>query len=169
NSDTSASPSARRARMARRVGSASAAKATLRRSEGVFIAIRLYSYVAIYKSSRCARPASPACMIAGESARATPVERASSELRYEEYLADSHRPAFDGMRGIGFLMVITAHIPSVPLFGYLQGWTAVWLFFAISGYLVTMLMMREEKGHGRVAFGPFLVKRFFRIVPAYWM
>ena len=92
--------------------------------------------------------------------------RASSELRYEEYLADSHRPAFDGMRGIGFLMVITAHIPSVRLFGYLQGWTAVWLFFAISGYLVTMLMMREEKSQARVAFGPFLVKRFFRIVPS---
>jgi peptidoglycan/LPS O-acetylase OafA/YrhL len=98
-----------------------------------------------------------------------PLARASSELHYEEYLADSHRPAFDGMRGIGFLMVITAHIPSVPLFGYLQGWTAVWLFFAISGYLVTMLMMREEKSQGRVAFGPFLVKRFFRIVPSYWV
>ena len=28
----------------------------------------------------------------------------SNELRYEEYLAISHRPAFDGMRGIGFLM-----------------------------------------------------------------
>src|SRR6476646_4335572 len=93
----------------------------------------------------------------------------SNELRYEDYLASSHRPGFDGMRGIGFLLVITAHIPSVPLFGYLQGWTAVWLFFAISGYLVTVLMMREEKGCGGVAFGPFLVKRFFRIVPGYWM
>jgi peptidoglycan/LPS O-acetylase OafA/YrhL len=93
----------------------------------------------------------------------------SNELRYEDYLANSHRPAFDGMRGIGFLLVITAHIPSVPLFGYLQGWTAVWVFFAISGYLVTMLMLREEKSHGRVAFGPFLVKRFFRIVPSYWV
>ena len=93
----------------------------------------------------------------------------SKELRYEEYLADSQRPAFDGMRAIGFLLVITAHIPIVPLFGYLQGWAAVWLFFAISGYLVTMLMMREEKSRGRVAFGAFLVKRFFRIVPAYWM
>jgi peptidoglycan/LPS O-acetylase OafA/YrhL len=73
------------------------------------------------------------------------------------------------MRGIGFLLVITAHIPSVPLFGYLQGWAAVWLFLIISGYLVTMLMMREEKSQGRVAFGPFLIKRFFRIVPAYWV
>src|SRR3954469_3816456 len=93
---------------------------------------------------------------------------ARNELPYETYLADTHRPAFDGMRGIGFLLVITAHIPSVPLFGYLQGWAAVWLFLVISGYLVTMLLMREEKSQGRIAFWPFLIKRFFRIVPAYW-
>jgi peptidoglycan/LPS O-acetylase OafA/YrhL len=96
------------------------------------------------------------------------LELARNELRYETYLADTYRPAFDGMRGVGFLLVITAHIPSVPLFGYLQGWAAVWLFLVISGYLVTMLLMREEKSQERVAFGPFLIKRFFRIVPAYW-
>jgi peptidoglycan/LPS O-acetylase OafA/YrhL len=39
----------------------------------------------------------------------------------------------------------------------------------MSGYLVTMLLMREEKRVGRVALGSFLVKRFFRIVPGYWM
>jgi peptidoglycan/LPS O-acetylase OafA/YrhL len=90
------------------------------------------------------------------------------ELRYEDYLATSHRSAFDGLRGLGFLLVITAHIPSVWLFGFLQGWTAVWIFLTMSGYLVTMLMMREEKRIGRIAFGPFLVRRFFRIVPSYW-
>jgi peptidoglycan/LPS O-acetylase OafA/YrhL len=94
---------------------------------------------------------------------------AANELRYDEYLASSYRPAFDGLRGIGFLLVITAHIPSVPFFGYLQGWTAVWVFFVISGYLVTMLLMREEESQARVALGPFLIKRFFRIVPSYWM
>src|SRR3954469_7080818 len=99
----------------------------------------------------------------------TLLSRTFNELRYDEYLASNHRPAFDGLRGVGFLLVITAHIPSVPLFSYLQGWTAVWLFFVISGYLVTMLLMREEKSQGRVAFGPFLIKRFFRIVPSYWM
>lgn len=96
-------------------------------------------------------------------------ELASSELRYEDYLANSHRPAFDGLRGIGFLLVVTAHIPVVPLFGFLQGWSAVWVFFAMSGYLIAMLLMREETRTGRIAFGAFLVKRFFRIVPSYWM
>jgi peptidoglycan/LPS O-acetylase OafA/YrhL len=93
----------------------------------------------------------------------------SDDLSYEKYLADAYRPAFDGMRAIGFLLVITAHIPSVPIFGYLQGWTGVWLFLVISGYLVTMLMLREETSQGHVAFGTFIIKRFFRIVPSYWL
>jgi len=93
---------------------------------------------------------------------------ASAELRYQDYLATDNRGAFDGLRGLGFVLVITAHVPSVALFGYLQGWAAVWIFLVMSGYLVTMLMMREEKRVGRVAFGAFLVRRFFRIVPAYW-
>jgi peptidoglycan/LPS O-acetylase OafA/YrhL len=93
---------------------------------------------------------------------------ASGELRYEDYLADSHRPGFDGLRGIGFLMVITAHVPVVPLFGYLQGWSAVWIFLTMSGYLAVMLMAREEKRHGRIALWPYVVKRICRIGPAYW-
>ncbi len=100
--------------------------------------------------------------------RPTPLTRTSNELRYEDYLADSQRPAFDGIRALGFLLVMTAHIPAVPFFVFLQGWTAVWMFFAMSGYLIAMLLMREEKRMGQIAFGPFLVKRLFRIVPAYW-
>jgi peptidoglycan/LPS O-acetylase OafA/YrhL len=93
----------------------------------------------------------------------------SRELSFADYLADPHRPAFDGLRAIGFLMVVTAHIPSGPFFSSYPGWTGVWVFLVISGYLLTMLMLREEKKHGRVAFGPFLIKRFFRIVPSYWL
>jgi peptidoglycan/LPS O-acetylase OafA/YrhL len=91
------------------------------------------------------------------------------ELSSANYLADSHRPGFDGLRGIGFLMVVTAHIPSGPGFADFPGWAGVWIFLVISGYLLTMLMLREEKQHHRIAFGPFLVRRFFRIVPSYWL
>ena len=105
--------------------------------------------------------------VAAEPTVTMPANRASRELRYDDYLASDHRPAFDGLRGLGFLLVVTAHVPTVPLFADLQGWSAVWIFLVMSGYLVTMLMIREEKREGRVAFGPFLVRRFFRIVPAY--
>jgi len=90
-----------------------------------------------------------------------------NELSFSDYQAASFRPGFDGLRGIGFLLVVTAHIPAVPLFSYLQGWTAVWVFFAISGYLVTMLLIREERKSGTIEYGPFLIRRFFRIVPGY--
>jgi peptidoglycan/LPS O-acetylase OafA/YrhL len=89
------------------------------------------------------------------------------ELGFAAYQASTYRPGFDGLRAIGFLLVVTAHIPAVALFSALQGWSAVWVFFAISGYLVTMLLIREERKTGSIAFGPFLIRRFFRIVPAY--
>jgi peptidoglycan/LPS O-acetylase OafA/YrhL len=94
--------------------------------------------------------------------------RPASEITYADYRARTQRPAFDGLRAIGFLFVITAHVPVVPFFGLLQGWAAVWIFLVMSGYLIAMLLMREEERGGRVAFGPFLVKRVARIVPAYY-
>jgi peptidoglycan/LPS O-acetylase OafA/YrhL len=96
-----------------------------------------------------------------------PGELYRTELSFADYQASTYRPGFDGLRAIGFLLVVTAHIPAVPLFSYLQGWTAVWVFFAISGYLLTMLLIREERKTGGIAFGPFLIRRFFRIVPGY--
>jgi peptidoglycan/LPS O-acetylase OafA/YrhL len=95
------------------------------------------------------------------------VNLARRELAFADYQADSYRPGFDGLRAIGFLLVVTAHIPAVTLFSYLQGWTAVWVFFAISGYLVTALLIREERETGGVAFGSFLIRRVARIVPPY--
>ena len=90
-----------------------------------------------------------------------------NEISFADYKATTFRAGFDGLRGIGFLLVLTAHVPAVWLFSYLQGWTAVWVFFAISGYLVTMLLIREERKAGAIAYGPFLTRRFFRIVPSY--
>lgn len=90
-----------------------------------------------------------------------------NELSFADYQGATFRPGFDGLRGLGFLLVVTAHIPAVPWFSYLQGWTAVWVFFAISGYLVTMLLIREERKTGAIAYGAFLTRRFFRIVPGY--
>src|ERR1700745_20628 len=50
SSETSSSPEARRARIALRVGSASAAKTELKRLTSLSIAIQLYCHMAIYKS-----------------------------------------------------------------------------------------------------------------------
>lgn len=104
-----------------------------------------------------------------EAMTSSTTELPHAELSYDDYMANAQRPAFDGMRAVGFLLVITAHVPSVPFFGALQGWSAVWIFLVMSGYLIAMLLMREEQRTGQVAFGPFMIKRFWRIAPAYWM
>jgi peptidoglycan/LPS O-acetylase OafA/YrhL len=101
--------------------------------------------------------------------RIQPLPETSSELSFEAYRSNPYRPGFDGLRAVGFLMVVTAHIPAVTLFSYLQGWTAVWIFFVVSGYLVTMLLIREERRNGAIAYRSFLIRRFFRIVPSYYV
>jgi peptidoglycan/LPS O-acetylase OafA/YrhL len=91
---------------------------------------------------------------------------------------------FDGLRGIAILMVIVYHgiiaslfpIPALgplrPLF--LAGWTGVDLFFALSGFLITSLLLREEHRAllaGRPAhfsIGRFYLRRVFRIMPAFY-
>jgi len=63
-----------------------------------------------------------------------------------DYPANSYRPAFDLTARPRVPARHHSPFPSVPLFGFLQGWTAVWIFLDDGAdILVTMLMMREEK------------------------
>ncbi len=39
-----------------------------------------------------------------------------TELSFTDYQAGTYRPGFDGLRALGFLLVVTAHIPAVTLF-----------------------------------------------------
>lgn len=60
-------------------------------------------------------------------------------------------------------MVIAQHCGLLPF-----GWIGVWLFYAISGYVITMSLAKEqdEESFG-AAFGSFMRRRVARIVPAY--
>ena len=49
------------------------------------------------------------------------------------------------------------------------GWIGVDLFFGLSGFLVSGLLFTEYRRHGRVEAGRFLVRRGFKIYPAFWM
>lgn len=79
----------------------------------------------------------------------------------------------DALRGVAIALVIFHHVgfhfPTAPR-GWLGdflvaiGWAGVDLFFAISGYLITTILLRStDKG----ALRDFYIKRFFRIVPLY--
>ncbi len=72
----------------------------------------------------------------------------------------------DGLRGLAILMVFLYHAVKVPLF-----WSGVDLFFVLSGYLITgiLLRMKEtvEADESAGFFGPFYARRARRILPPY--
>jgi peptidoglycan/LPS O-acetylase OafA/YrhL len=48
------------------------------------------------------------------------------------------------------------------------GWTGVDLFFVLSGFLIASQLFEETKKTGSFSYKNFLIKRCFRILPAYW-
>ncbi len=81
----------------------------------------------------------------------------------------------DLLRIIAVMLVIGRHLP-VPegesrLFKVWQqgGWVGVDLFFVLSGFLVSSLLFREHKRFGVVDTKRFLIRRGFKIYPAFWL
>ena len=90
-------------------------------------------------------------------------------------------PELDGLRFIAFVMVFLFHggLPEAfvrQIIGRTaaralreNGGYGVQLFFILSGYLITTLLLREEARYGRVALCAFWVRRILRIWPLYYL
>src|SRR5438105_6464905 len=86
---------------------------------------------------------------------------------YDAWRAAMFFPALEGLRGIAALLVVFHHSRSHWLWGWLEGWNGVTLFFVLSGFLITTLALREEAERGALRWRAFVVRRCFRIVPVY--
>ena len=75
-----------------------------------------------------------------------------------------HRPALDGLRGIAILLVLGAHFDS----GQLEsgGVAGVKVFFTLSGFLITTLLLEEWSDYGHVRLRRFYARRALRLGPA---
>lgn len=85
-------------------------------------------------------------------------------------------PGLDGLRAISVLMVILGHLywaPSFPgraLAGIVNPANlGVRMFFVISGFLITSLLLDERDRHGAVDLVRFYYRRTLRIFPAYYV
>lgn len=67
-----------------------------------------------------------------------------------------------GLRAIAVLMVVAFHA-GLPTPG---GFVGVDVFFVISGFVITAMLMREWQKEGRLRLGRFYVRRFKRLAPA---
>jgi peptidoglycan/LPS O-acetylase OafA/YrhL len=72
-------------------------------------------------------------------------------------------PGLDGMRAVAVVAVMIYHANSTWLKG---GFIGVEVFFVISGYLITLLLIAEHEKTGAVNMKNFWVRRFRRLLPA---
>jgi peptidoglycan/LPS O-acetylase OafA/YrhL len=83
-------------------------------------------------------------------------------------------PSLDGVRAVAISLVMLSHwkFPfsdrAVPhAVAWRSGHLGVQLFFVLSGFLITTLMLREVARTGRLSLRQFYLRRVLRIVPAY--
>ncbi len=100
----------------------------------------------------------------------------------KKFMGMTHSPKriqeLDALRGICVFFVIASHLvryahaipasPSVNKVAGFLGWIGVNIFFTISGFIITKTMLDERRSTGSVSLFRFYIRRFFRIIPAYW-
>lgn len=72
-------------------------------------------------------------------------------------------PAIDGLRGVAILVVLASHLLGD---GIVPGGFGVTLFFFISGYLITEILVVEYAASGSISIPDFYIRRFRRLAPA---
>lgn len=89
--------------------------------------------------------------------------------RSARFRRTSYFGSLDGLRALSILPVVWHHATPGPLEGVLgRGPLGVDLFFTISGFLITTLLLREREEHGQIALGAFYARRSLRIFPLYY-
>ena len=74
-----------------------------------------------------------------------------------------HRPELDGLRGISILLVLLLHLGFSVVSG---GFLGVDVFFVLSGFLITSLLVQEANTRGSISLKKFYIRRALRLGPA---
>lgn len=75
---------------------------------------------------------------------------------------ETYRPEIDGLRAVAVGAVLLFHADAP---GFSGGYLGVDIFFVISGYLITRIILREQEA-GRFSFARFYLRRLRRLGPA---
>jgi len=98
----------------------------------------------------------------------------SETLSLPEFLNQKYLPSLDGLRALSILIVLIGHINDsrhfpiiTPIFG--NGSLGVQVFFVISGFLITTLLIKEKITKGDINLKKFYIRRAFRILPVAYL
>jgi peptidoglycan/LPS O-acetylase OafA/YrhL len=88
---------------------------------------------------------------------------------YQQFLRGKYFPSLDGLRCFSIIVVIWHRTAPHGKEGLLaKGYLGVELFFTISGFLITTLLLRELRENGRISLLNFYARRTLRIFPLYY-
>ncbi len=87
---------------------------------------------------------------------------------YTDFVRQLRFGSLDGLRALSIIAVLWHH-SGVGTTAFGDGHFGVHLFFAISGFLICSLMIREKMQHGRISLRAFYVRRSLRIIPLYYL
>ncbi|CAB4778926.1 MAG: acyltransferase family protein [Actinobacteria bacterium] len=95
-----------------------------------------------------------------------PTSERDTPARGRPRLKVPYEPGIDGLRAIAVTSVLLYHsdVPWVP-----GGFFGVEVFFVISGYLITALLLAEWRNGHRIALGSFYLRRARRLLPALFL
>ena len=93
-------------------------------------------------------------------------EISPAPVSLEEPKPASHVASLDGLRAFAVLGVMYYH-SRLPYYDFL--WVGVDLFFVLSGFLITTLLLKEKQKNGNISLLKFWGRRFLRLMPAYWL
>jgi len=95
---------------------------------------------------------------------------AETERLRRAFLEQRYFASLDGLRAISIVPVVWHHCSLQPHAGILgRGPLGVDLFFAISGFLITTLLVRERGRFGQIDLAAFYARRSLRIFPLYYL
>jgi peptidoglycan/LPS O-acetylase OafA/YrhL len=90
-----------------------------------------------------------------------------------EIVQGSYYPAMDGLRGVAILLVILYHFGFNhflrPFHMLINGDMGVNIFFVISGFLITTLLLKEKIKYGQISLNRFYTRRALRIIPVAYL
>src|SRR4051812_16350220 len=94
-------------------------------------------------------------------ARLRACERTSAAARVVVMADGIYHEGLDGLRGVAILLVLGQHAPTRPL---IDGFVGVTVFFCLSGFLITSLLVGELRS-GRIDVRAFYRRRAARLGP----